>query len=135
MAVHHSSDQLMLALAAQCMQTSLISFDKILISYDTEDGTCLMIERNGETMANYDKKYTDDTVSLKHLPDPKKSAPEKNTFFIFPMLYLMRYGVSTKIRKLYLESYTVKQLCTRLGWFRFPKILKFTRDKAFSNNN
>ena len=34
MAVHHSSDQLMLALAAQCMQTSLISFDKILISYD-----------------------------------------------------------------------------------------------------
>ena len=38
MAVHHSSDQLMLALAAQCMQTSLISFDKILISYDTEDG-------------------------------------------------------------------------------------------------
>ena len=38
MAVHHSSHQLMLALAAQCMQTSLISSDKILISYDTEDG-------------------------------------------------------------------------------------------------
>ena len=38
MVVHHQSDQLMLALTAQCTQTSLISFDAILISYDTQDG-------------------------------------------------------------------------------------------------
>ena len=66
---------------------------------------------------------------------PEKVGTRKKHVFHIPHVVLDEIWGVNKIRKLYLESYTVKQLCTRLGWFRFPKILKFTRDKPFSNNN
>ena len=65
---------------------------------------------------------------------PEKVGTRKKHVFHIPHVVLDEIWGVNKIRKLYLESYTVKQLCTQLGWFRFPKILKFTWDNAFSNN-
>ena len=73
------------------------------------------------------------TVSLKLFQTRKSRHPKKHVFHIPHVVLDEIWGVN-KIRKLYLESYTDKQLCTQLGWFRFPKILKFTWDNAFSNN-
>ena len=43
----------MLALTAQCTQTSLISFDEILISYDVQDGISYIAKSDFMGSANH----------------------------------------------------------------------------------